>query len=171
MVMEDFKQKYYDMHNEQDILRKMNLKEDLKQQLRQYQEEKREKNKRVINVINEIIKYYNENNRGDALTEFLEFGCYEFAIMLKKIFKDDATVFISTSDGFHAITNVYGEFYDVRGNLSEEDVFIDFREYHKPTEEEFNYFIDICYVFKNRDYMKQFEERCDQIVYKIEEKN
>lgn len=134
------------------------------QEIRKLEEDK------VIYIIEKIKEEYDKNNQGYAMSEFRRGGCYYFSIMLKKIFREDAKIYICENSGIHSITKVYDSFYDIGGKIGQ-NTGIDINDYHEPTEEEFSSFIDKCYLFRNKESIEIFEKKCDDIVEKIINEN
>lgn len=150
-------------NDEKDSKKVKDLLEESKQYVKELQLIIKEEELKVKKIIDNIKEEYNKDSNGLAETEFMEGWCYLFSIMLKKIFKDDAHIYICSSNDIHAITKIYDSFYDVRGKITSESN-IDLSEYYEPTAEEFLYFIDICNIDRNKENIKSKEMRCDEIV-------
>lgn len=126
--------------------------------------------KEVNNIINKIVNEYSKNGGGSARSDFTQGGCYYFAMMLDKIFGEDATIYITTSNGIHAITKVYEDYYDVNGIIKPTTENLE--GYYAADEDEFNFFIDLCYIGRNKNNIEIFEKKCEDILNKIlEERN
>lgn len=134
------------------------------QYLRKIQIIKQEEENNVQEIIDKIKEEYDKNERGLAATEFMENWCYLFSIMLKRIFKEDSSIYICSNSDIHSIIKIYDSFYDVRGNITRK---VDLSNYYKPTEEDFLYFIDICNIGKSKIIIEKQEKRCDEIVERI----
>lgn len=130
-----------------------------------------EKHQNEVNsVINRIINEYSKCGGTSARGTFLEGGCYYFAIMLSKIFGENAKIYLSTSDEIHAVTKVYEDYYDVTGIIKNPEEKL--KGYYEADEDDFNYFIDLCYIGRNKNNIEIFEKRCEEVLNKVlEERN
>ncbi len=145
--------------------------------------ESQENSKNISNedvelVIDKISKKYQEKTGGYAVSSFMEGGCYYFAIMLKKIFGDEAKVYTSMASygDIHAITKINENYYDINGNINKlidrdgyNRVGIDISKYYEATQEDLYYFIDVCQLGVSSQHIKEFELLCDEIVDEIKE--
>lgn len=116
----------------------------------------------VEETINEIKQKYSKYSTS-IKSDFLEKGCYYFAYILKKIYKEDAQIYTDISDNIHAITKINGNFYDVRGKINIDEN----NSYHPASELDYEYFREICWIGRSKENMKQFESNCDEVLEEI----
>ena len=100
--------------------------------------------------------------------DFLEGGCYYFAYMLKKIYKDAARIYTTCNEkDIHAVVKINDFYYDVRGNLSKQED-LSFEKYRKlESKEEFYEFSNICKIVLSKSHIVYFESVCNKILSEI----
>lgn len=116
----------------------------------------------VISTIQKIKNKYTDETTGRYPSDFINGGCYYLAYMLKQIYGDKATIYTSFSKDIHAITKIGDKFYDVNGVFENKD-----ENYSESNNEQFDYFIDICHIYKSKESIEIFEKRCDEILEEI----
>lgn len=136
------------------------------------------KNNQILNIIEKIKEKYNEKTGGDAKVTFTEGGCYYLPIMLKKLMpEENVKIYISTvGEESHALSKIDNNYYDITGNVLNYNLkkssFLDNKEinisnYKEANEDDYNYFVDICHLGKNKEYIKNFELICDEITNEL----
>lgn len=150
---------------ENDPLKKRNLIKEVRSTLSKHKEYILKKQQEVLRVIDIIKEEYNKNEMGYAQTEFKEGGCYYLAIMLKRIFKDEATIYITEREEIHAIVKIENTYYDIDG--IKDPILNDLTYYYQPTEEEFLSFMDKCNIGCSKASINIFENKCNKILKKI----
>lgn len=162
--------KYIDLiAKEDDMYERQRLIKEIKSILINHKEYQKKSQQEVLKIIEIIIQEYNKNEKGYAQTEFKEGGCYFLAIMLKKIYKDKATIYITEEREIHAIVKIENTYYDIDG--IKDSSINSLMYYHQPTEEEFLSFIDKCNIGRSKDSINIFETKCNKILKNIMQKN
>ncbi len=118
----------------------------------------------VENKIKEIKKIYLEENQGRSERDFLNYGCYYFAYILKEIFKEKASIYTCTNKEIHCIVKINNNYYDVRGNINND---IDIDDYIESDEESFSLFYDICMINRKKETKELMEKTLRKILEKI----
>lgn len=156
------KELQYVSRNEQDdYIRNVKMKEII-EKMKQYVSFENNVIDEVEETIVEINQKYSKYSTSIE-SDFLEKGCYYFAYMLKKIYKEDAQIYTDISDNIHAITKINGNFYDVRGKINiDKD-----NSYYPASELDYEYFRDLCWIGRSKENMKQFESNCDEVLEEI----
>lgn len=135
----------------------------------------KEKEEKITDVIKLIREKYNEKTGGDASATYTEGGCYYFPIMIKSIFPEENSQVYISSGGIetHALIKISGVYYDINGNINNPignklDIKpINISDYEEATEEDYDYFKDLCYMGRNKENMGKLERISDEISYEI----
>lgn len=138
--------------------------------IKEPQSEENIKDREIEEIINMLAFKYQNKTQEDAVRTFTEGFCYYFAIMLKKIFKDEAEIYTTMNAGHHAIVKIGENFYDVNGNIKKYfdrngDIKnkIDPSDYLPTKEEYFLLFIDWCNAGRTKKEIERTEKICDEI--------
>lgn len=136
--------------------------------------ESKKKDQEVETIIDKFASKYEYKMKGNATATFTEGLCYYFAIILKKIFKEEAKIYITSISGIHAIIKIGDNFYDINGNIKRDfDRNGEFRnkidpsKYYEPDEDDFLYFCSICKIGRDLEILKQIENKCDEFAEEI----